>query len=1402
MFLLLLLRCHKNITYRADTLKRRLVSDRLPQVPVCVTQAQIPGRGSYVYAGYTGGVTIVRNGRRVLKTIEISGTPSCMITFGNVLVLACQPQNSLNVFDAESGEPVFEMSFAEELKITSMSHPSTYLDKILVGFSNGQLHLINIKSGKIVHKFAKLKDATAVTCLEQTRLTDVYAIGFESGHICVYNIKYEKLLFSGDQEGSVTAVTFRTDGVDTMLTGNSSGCISVWSLDEKKLLGQLRESHKGRITSLHALWGQPFCFSTGSDNRIVKWVFDSEMSMPEVHTIAEGHSAQINCVMFYNDLRLLTAGADGSLRSFHAVRDDIFHNLGTVADKVKSGSHIKEEAIGMDIGWVRSSSWDDVVCIHKNNAAVSSWSTRRQAVGTKTFCHQRFYKSPRFVQHMASSIRLSSCGNMVFIGYTSGHLDVFNIQSGLYRGSFNDPSLSNGLQEDRYPRAHDYKVCGVESDKLNKTLISCDVNGIMKFWNLKEYTYEGMLPLSAGVVRTVFNRNNHLAAVAFTSGDIKIIDTICKTTVRHFKSAHKMEICALSFAPDGKWIVTADKQGYLKVWDLMAGSLIDAVKFEHTCIGLSFAENGTYLASVHEGQRAIYLWANMTLFGSSSNVTAIENDDSAVGLAALPSLPYDNSDMGNDSENDGGNKEIKEEVVSDDDYYDEKKSMDTYDAMAVQRMGSGENANTDMLIQFSGLPLPRWANLPDLDVIRSRNKPKEAPKKPENAPFFLPSVSTVGGFEFERENKDDQSAVIREKSVMAKRKLLEIDTNLLRNLLECSESIDGYLMALENLTQASISSIDFQIKSLPPYAFAAFFRMCRIGLQCTISYELIQSYLSVMLKYHSVDMWKTQPMDIADEEQDYSEKLNEEMRLLHSVLVEKWEKLESDLLDNAALINWIKNAMMTSWFVPLLLFLLRGTFGTHDEPEMTFEIYYEAGRQAYTEGDWAQCVGFLLRAVDDFRFYCDEVVWCREKCSRISQPFFSKGGQKYTELSIQYTQAQVSLCLLRCKQERFTEMRPAIRDIEIYEQFVSREPFKYLQFCYHKMGDLRAAVKYAYTHWIANPSDPDTLNNIGIFMKDPKFDNSMLVDKLRMKFEEKYLDGLDAYADEDWLHCIQNFETAFVEFLAEENSCRLLCDDKLDWETVNGFNPEMSIIFTSVYTSVLRCRSQCVEKLSRVNGRKIPNLLASIFEHLQICYYNVNRGRDAAEAVANALLLGRNSVVMRRNKFYYMNKYNRPELFEPTEASNVVELYERIVLEGRFLNFIDSRFKFENNMLPAETAEDRASLAVSVDIVDRFDYTKLETDVLNDGECSRLHFAAQTSLETVRHSDRLLRELEQRIADIYEVNVETSTVKCFTEAEESRCSHETVALGLEKDRCGLFLADLNGRGCVAVLCVH
>ena len=44
------------------------------------------------------------------------------------------------------------------------------------------------------------------------------------------------------------------------------------------------------------------------------------------------------------------------------------------------------------------------------------------------------------------------------------------------------------------------------------------------------------------------------------------------------------------------------------------------------------------------------------------------------------------------------------------------------------------------LLTLSLVPKARWQTLLNLDVIRERNKPKDAPKKPQSAPFFLPAT--------------------------------------------------------------------------------------------------------------------------------------------------------------------------------------------------------------------------------------------------------------------------------------------------------------------------------------------------------------------------------------------------------------------------------------------------------------------------------------------------------------------------------------------------------------------------------------------------------------------------------------------------------------------------------------
>lgn len=96
------------------------------------------------------------------------------------------------------------------------------------------------------------------------------------------------------------------------------------------------------------------------------------------------------------------------------------------------------------------------------------------------------------------------------------------------------------------------------------------------------------------------------------------------------------------------------------------------------------------------------------------------------------------------------------------------------------------------LVTLSGLPPTRWANLPDLQAIRERNKPIEPPKKPEAAPFFLPTVGTLDGFTFEADDAKtlEEATAKREKALMAKRRILELATPWAKSLLETKVTAD------------------------------------------------------------------------------------------------------------------------------------------------------------------------------------------------------------------------------------------------------------------------------------------------------------------------------------------------------------------------------------------------------------------------------------------------------------------------------------------------------------------------------------------------------------------------------------------------------------------------------------
>lgn len=58
------------------------------------------------------------------------------------------------------------------------------------------------------------------------------------------------------------------DGQPLLASGGSSGVISIWNLEKKRLQSVVREAHDSVITSLHFFANEPVLMSSSADNSV------------------------------------------------------------------------------------------------------------------------------------------------------------------------------------------------------------------------------------------------------------------------------------------------------------------------------------------------------------------------------------------------------------------------------------------------------------------------------------------------------------------------------------------------------------------------------------------------------------------------------------------------------------------------------------------------------------------------------------------------------------------------------------------------------------------------------------------------------------------------------------------------------------------------------------------------------------------------------------------------------------------------------------------------------------------------------------------------------------------------------------------------------------------------------
>ncbi|XP_015192182.2 WD repeat-containing protein 36 [Lepisosteus oculatus] len=738
-----------------------------------------------------------------------------LLPFGDHMI-SVDKDNILIIWDVQSEEEYLQITFDKTaFDVSAIMHPSTYLNKILLGSSQGGLQLWNVKSNKLLYTFSGW--SSGVSVLTQAPAVDVVGVGLSSGQIIVHNIKYDETLMKFQQDwGPITAISFRTDGHPVMAAGSPVGHIGLWDLEDKKLIAQMRNAHNTSIAGLTFVQGEPLLITNAADNAIRVWIFDAPGGGGRLLRCRIGHSAPPTRIRHHgqNGKQILSAGQDGTLQSFSIIHERFNKSLGhgSINKKKSKKKGLQYDTMKLPAittfasETARQSDWDGIVACHRGFLSVTTWNYQKTSMGVHKLEPERFERNRALNVH-ATAVDITSCGNFAVVALSSGHIDVYNMQSGYHRGQYGKD------------KAHEGPVRGLAVDGLNQLTVSVGADKLIKIWKFKSKELVHTVALKSSPAAVFLHRDSGMLAIALDDFAINILDMETRRIVRIF-SGHNGQINDMAFSPDGRWLITSSMDCTIRTWDLPSGCLIDCFLLDAAAVSITMSPTGDFLASAHVDDLGIYLWSNNTLCRPVSLRPLPSDYEPAVvmlpGTCPVQEMEYE-----------------VEEVTS-----DEMIEYESPEQLA------------DQLVTLSLLPDSRWKNLLKLDIIKKRNKPKEPPKVPKSAPFFLPTVpGLLPQFGAADSSSTEGQSKIVNFGVLAQK------SDFYHQLEDALVSND-YTGAVSLLKGMGPSSIETELRGLAPDVggsldvMQSFLKMIISILDSKRDFDLAQAYLALFLKLH------------------------------------------------------------------------------------------------------------------------------------------------------------------------------------------------------------------------------------------------------------------------------------------------------------------------------------------------------------------------------------------------------------------------------------------------------------------------------------------------------------------------------------------------------------------------
>ena len=401
---------------------------------------------------------------------------------------------------------------------------------------------------------------------------------------------------------------------------------------------------------------------------------------------------------------------------------------------------------------------------------------------------------------------------------------MWNMQSGKERRSFPQPILGRKTLPQTNPSTQLGTITGLATDAINTRAVASALDGSLyvrqsnyfaddQFFDFHSAQLHHHMRLPSSISALCLQRDSGLLCCICDDLIIRLVDLETRRIVRELRGA-KGRILDAAFSSDSRWLITTALDSVIRTYDIPTGRLVDAFCTPSIATSLTLSPTGDFLATAHMDNLGVHLWANRAQFSDVPLQHINEEDD--VLMVELPLVEGADADLG-----------IDEDVGAPEPW----AATETIEPLSSD------------LVTLSFMPRSKWQTLLNLDTIRARNKPKEPPKAPEAAPFFLP---TLPGLEtrFDIGEKATEPA-----ANMSGVRLSDFESEFTRRLSTVETDQSSFFDYMKALPP---SALDLEIRSIISLEhLGAMIRVLLAQLQSHQDFEAMQAILSVFLAVHA-----------------------------------------------------------------------------------------------------------------------------------------------------------------------------------------------------------------------------------------------------------------------------------------------------------------------------------------------------------------------------------------------------------------------------------------------------------------------------------------------------------------------------------------------------------------------